>query len=148
MASINRPEVTLAGPEAYFDLSGHMRVLQVSYMPKTTRNNFEEMAVRMKEQLGTSKVNDTLVYRRYRLNKAIPDYCNSPGDSVGSLKARVAAARGSIGGSQLTATTSTANPASSRIRAGYDRYRNRERLSVSSGRRKFDVETLMGKKVS
>ena len=105
------------------------------------------MAIRVKEQLGTSKVNDTLVYRRYRLSKAAPDYCNSPGDSVGSLKARAAAARGSVGGSQLVTTAaSTASQHISRIRAGYERYRNRERLSVSSGRRKFAIDTLMCKK--
>ena len=41
MASIHQPEVALAGTEAFFDLQGHSRILQTSYMPQSARNGFE-----------------------------------------------------------------------------------------------------------
>ena len=90
MASLHQPEVAQASSEGYFDIQGHLRLLQTSYMPKSERAEYEQMSARLKAKHG-SKVNDTLVYRRYRMSKATIDLHNSPGDSVGSLKARVLA---------------------------------------------------------
>ena len=46
----------------------------------------------VKAKLGP-KVNDTLVYRKYRMSKAPFNCYSSPGAGLGSLKARAAAAQ-------------------------------------------------------
>ena len=92
MTTLHRPEVALASTEEYFDIQGHLRLLQTSYMPKKEREGYEQMSARVKAKLG-SKVNDTLVYRKYRMSKATFDCYSSPGDCVGSLKLRAAAAQ-------------------------------------------------------
>ena len=81
MTTIHRPEVAMDSTETFFDLHGHVRVLQTSYMPRRTYREYSRVATKIKGSLGR-KVNDTLIFRRYRQ----ADYC--PGDSVGSLKAR------------------------------------------------------------
>ena len=41
MTTLHKPEVALASTEEYFDIQGHLRLLQTSYMPKKERTEYE-----------------------------------------------------------------------------------------------------------
>ena len=61
MTSIHRPEVS--PNESVFDVQGHMRILQKSYMPKNHQDQFESIMQKYQGRLGR-KVNNTLVFRK------------------------------------------------------------------------------------
>ena len=61
MSTFHKPQI--APNEAFFEMQGHMRILQKNYFPKNHKEAFEALMDKFKDKLGR-KVNDTLVFRK------------------------------------------------------------------------------------
>ena len=61
MTAIHRPEI--AHNESIFDMQGHMRIFQKSYMPRNHQEQFDTIMHKYQGRLGR-KVNNTFVFRK------------------------------------------------------------------------------------
>ena len=61
MSTFHRPQI--ADNEVFFEMQGHMRILQKNYFPRSHKEAFETLMDKFKDKLGR-KVNDTLVFKK------------------------------------------------------------------------------------